>query len=436
MITDSLTGIIVDWTISTVLLTVAGLGASAGAVGTFVLLRRRTLLGDVMSHAALPGVAIAFIVSVALGIGRSLLVLAIGAGVAALVGAWTVGWIRRRTGLRDDAAMAIVLGCFYGCGVALLGVVQSMPTGQQAGLTHLLLGHVASMTRADLIGTTVGAVLVSALCALLFKEWRLLCFDESFARSIGRPVRRLDALLMVALTIVIVVGMQAAGLLVVVALLITPAAAARACTARAGTMMGIAASVGAFSGASGALLSASAPDLPAGALCVLVACACFGVALLLGPAEGLVWRLLRRWRLARRVRREHLLRALWELSSPITSAPHARTPVSLAALLQRRSWSGPALTRLIKQACRASLVECVDARTSSVALTAAGALEARRLERAHRLWEEYLTRRADIAPSHTDRDADVIEHVLGPDLVRELERELDASHELTRGAPS
>lgn len=414
-----------DWTTRTVLLTAALLGASAGAAGTFVLLRRRALLGDVMSHAALPGVAIAFILATAVGLGRSMSALAAGAAASALLGAWLVGWIRRQTRLRDDAAMAIVLGCLYGLGVAMLGIVQALPSGQQSGLTHLLLGHMASMTSADLAGVAVGATVVAALTIGCFKEWRLLCFDEAFAHSVGQPVRRLDALLMATLTVVIVVGMQAAGLLVVVALLITPAAAARACTTRAGTMAVIASCIGAASGAGGALLSATAPDLPAGALCVLVACTFFGIALALGPAEGAAWRLVRRWRLARRIRREHLLRAMWELSNAVAGSSGGRSPVTVAALLQRRSWSGPALDRLLQRASAEGLVDVHGAPAGHAVLTPAGAQVARRLERAHRLWEEYIMRRADIAPSHADRDADMIEHVLGPELVSRLERELD-----------
>lgn len=420
----------IDWTTQVVVVTVSILGAAAGAAGTFVLLRRRALLGDVMSHAALPGVALAFIVGTGLGVGRSLPALAIGAAATALVGAWSVSWIRRQTRLRDDAAMAVVLGSFYGLGVALLGVVQSMPHGQQAGLTHLLLGHVASMTRVDLWSVVCGAAIVLVLVLALFKEWRLLCFDEAFTRSIGRPAARLDALLMATLGVVIVVGMQAAGLLVVVALLITPAAAARACTVRAGRMIAIAAAIGAVSGAGGAVLSASAPDLPAGALCVLVACVVFGVALCLGPAEGVLWRTLRRWNLESRVRREHLLRAMWELSSPHAvpamdlDALMNRTPVSVASLLQRRTWSGPRLRALIGREVRSGMMRWSTAH-DAVVLTASGAREARSVERIHRLWEEYLTQRADIAPSHVDRDADVIEHVLGPALVAQLERELD-----------
>ncbi|MDA1106344.1 MAG: metal ABC transporter permease [Planctomycetota bacterium] len=419
-----------DWTLRTVLLTVSLLGAAAGAAGAFVLLRRRALLGDVMSHAALPGVAIAFIVTASLGLTRSLPALALGAALTALAGAWCVSWIRRQTRLRDDAAMGIVLGCFYGLGVALLGIVQSLPTGQQAGLTHLLLGHVASMTSSDLWSVLAGASVVLILTLALFKEWRLLCFDEPFAQAIGRPTRRLDAMLMVALGLVIVVGMQAAGLLVVVALLITPAAAARACTVRTGSMVAIASAIGALSGAGGALLSASAPDLPAGALCVLVACAAFLVALVVGPAEGVLWRALRRWRLEARVRREHLLRAMWELSSPCerpATTPAAllrRTPVALATLLQRRSWSGPRLRALIGREARRGYIQWTATR-DVVTLTEAGSAQARSLERIHRLWEEYLTRRADIAPTHVDRDADIIEHVLGPELVQQLERDLD-----------
>ncbi|MDA1007560.1 MAG: metal ABC transporter permease [Planctomycetota bacterium] len=406
-----------DWTMRVVLSTVSALGAAAGAVGTFVLLRRRALLGDVMSHAALPGVAGAFLICAALGEGRVMWALAVGAAISALSGAWLVSAIRRHTRLKDDAAMAIVLGCGYGLGVVILSIVQSLPTGSQAGLTSVLLGRVASMTTVDLWSVCAGAVVVGILCILLFKEWRLLCFDESFAMSIGYPVKRLDALLMLSLCIIIVVGMQAAGLLVVVAFLIVPAAAARACTARAGGMLIIASSLGALSGAVGSAASAAAPDLPAGALCVIVAAGFFTLAVMFGPAEGAVWRMIRRARLESRVRSQHLLRALFEVGGG-----DANAPVAIARLMQRRSWSGPALDRLIRRAQRRKLVT---SHAGAIQLTPRGLTEARRVVRNHRLWELYLVRFADIAPSHVDRDADQIEHILPEPLVAQLIIELD-----------
>ena len=161
------------------------LGAAAGLVGTFLLLRKRALMGDVLSHATLPGVAVAFLVFASIDGGKSLPVLLLGAGLAAVLAVVVMLFLRRSTGLGEDAVMAITLGTSFGLGVVLLGVALDSPKGNQAGLESFIYGKTASMTRSDLMLITVGACVVLAAIVLLFKELKLLCFDEAFAGSVG-----------------------------------------------------------------------------------------------------------------------------------------------------------------------------------------------------------------------------------------------------------
>ncbi|MSR44238.1 MAG: metal ABC transporter permease [Phycisphaerales bacterium] len=280
-----------DYNTQVVAASAALLGAAAGLAGCLLLLRRRALMGDALGHATLPGIAGAYLVSVALGgTGKEQWVLLAGAAVGALGGVLSILVIRRGARVSDETAMAIVLGSFFGFGTALLTVIQATPGGHQAGLSSFILGHAASMVASDLRAASIVAFSCAALVVLLTKELRLLCFDDAFARAIGRPVRWLDGVVLLIITAVVIAGLQAVGLILILALLILPATAARLCTDRFSVMLPTAAVMGAVSGVGGTLVSASAPRLPTGPCIVLFAAAIFALALLFAPHRGLIVR--------------------------------------------------------------------------------------------------------------------------------------------------
>ncbi len=449
-----------DYNTRLVVLSTALLGVASGMIGTFLLLRKRSLMGDALSHAMLPGIALAFMVMVAMGgDGKYLPGLLGGAAIFGLLGVGCVLLIRRHTRLKDDAALGIVLSVFFGLGTALLGLVQDMPEGSAAGLSSFIYGKAASIVRSDLWMIAGTAAVIVSACVLLYKELTIVCFDESFAAAQGWPVQALDVAMMGIATGVTVVGLQAVGLILMIAFLIIPPAAARFWTHRLAWMMAGAAVIGGLGGWVGASLSALVPRLPAGAIIVVVVSVVFVLSMLLGPARGMLARVLAHHRLSRSVDRQHLLRAMYERLEKAAEAqgpgtmpgrpgvggavPHPggsiarqdaerltqtnRGPVGAVAfdqLLKARSWSAARLRRTLRRAERGGLVEHG---ARGFRLTPAGEVEAARMVRTHRLWELYLIRHADIAPSHVDRDADQIEHVLGSDLVAELEAVLDAA---------
>jgi manganese/zinc/iron transport system permease protein len=361
--------------------------------------------------------------------GKSLPVLLLGATVTGLLGVGTILLIRNLTRLKEDTALGIVLSVFFGAGAAMMGVVQQMKGGHAAGLEGFITGKTASMIArdAELIG--VAALISIGACLLLFKELKLLCFDEGFAGSRGLPVVRLDLALMGLVVIVTIVGLQAVGLVLMIALLVIPAAAARFWTEDMRGMAIISSLLGAVGGMLGSALSGLFSRLPSGAMIVLVCAAFFGISMVFGTARGILVRLVRRTRLNRAIDRQHLLRALYEaaeVAGPRGGEPYPQAiSVSVRDLLDRRSWSASRLDRTIRQAERAQLVVRLE---DDVRLTAQGLTEAARLTRQHRLWELYLITHADIAPSKVDRDADAIEHVLEPDIVAELEALLIRSY--------
>ncbi|MBI3462229.1 MAG: metal ABC transporter permease [Planctomycetes bacterium] len=413
-----------DYNTRVVVLGTTLLGCAAGLVGSFTLLRKRALMGDALSHATLPGIGLAFIIASMMGFnGKSLPLLLFGAAASGLIGVASILFIRNLTRLKEDAALGIVLSVFFGAGVAVLGVVQQMQTGHAAGLEAFIYGKTASMGAQDavLIGSAGLACAIASI--LLFKELKLLCFDEGFASSRGYPVVFLDITLMALVVIVTIIGLQAVGLILMIALLVIPAAAARFWTEKMYRMSLVSAALGAVSGMIGAVMSGVFAKLPSGAMIVLVSALFFLVSMILGPARGVLIRWLRRYRLNRRIDRQHLLRGVYEHLEARgfgrAEPPQISPPVPLGELLVMRSWSAPRLRREIRRATRESLVRQPD--VNHVCLTTAGFKEAARLTFQHRLWELYLITHADIAPSVVDRDADAIEHVLEPEMISELE---------------
>lgn len=276
------------------------LGLAAGMVGCFMVLRRRALVSDALSHATLPGIVVAFLAGMALGVeGRSLPLLLTGAAASGALAVACIQFITRWTRLTEDAAIGAVLSVFFGTGVVLLSVVQELPAANAAGLKGFIFGQTAAMHQEEALGLGGLALLAALMVWIFFKEFRLLAFDEGFARAAGWPTGRIDLALMALVTLVTVVGLQTVGLVLIIALLITPAATARFWTDDLARMLLIAGLVGGLSGGIGALLSSRFADLPAGAVIVLVATTFFLVSLIVAPARGLLGRSLKRARLRR-----------------------------------------------------------------------------------------------------------------------------------------
>ena len=403
------------------------LGCACGLMGGFLLLRKRSLMGDTLSHATLPGVGLSFMLLVALGgDGKSLPILLAGAGITGIIGCAAVLFIREQTRIKDDAAMGIVLSVFFGAGVAILGVIQKMPEGSAAGLESFIYGKTASMVMSDFQILVFITVCVITCLLLLSKEFRLLCFDENFAAALGWPVKFLDILLLALITAVTVAGLQAVGLILIIAFLITPAAAARFWTNQLDRMLMLSALIGAASGWIGASLSAFFPRLPAGAVIVLVAALFFVVSMLIGTERGVMIRSLRQSQLEKRTGRQHLLRALYEIleAGRVAEELNIRT-VPFRQIRGRRTWSDRQLRDYIRRAYNEGLIEAPN-KADSILLTETGLVEAKQVTRNHRLWEMYLIEYADVATSRVDRDADMVEHILGDKMVTRLENKLQA----------
>ncbi|MBD0329320.1 MAG: metal ABC transporter permease [Thermoleophilia bacterium] len=287
-----------DYTLRTVALGAALLGVVSGSLGTYAVLRRQALLGDAISHAALPGIALAFLLTAS----KAPVVLTLGAALAGWAGTLLVMAVVRTTRVKSDSALAIVLSVFFGVGLVLLTHLQRSADASQAGLDRYLFGQAAALLERDLvtIGLFGGVALGVALAC--WKEFKLLSFDPDFAATIGLRVRAYDVLLTGLLVLAVVVGLQTVGVVLMSAMVVAPAAAARQWTDRLGVMMALAALFGVVAGVGGAVVSSSAERMPTGPTIVLWLTGLVVVSLLAAPRRGLVWRFAADRRRAGRLR--------------------------------------------------------------------------------------------------------------------------------------
>ena len=406
-----------DATVRMVLFGSLLIGATGGALGSFAVLRGRSLMGDALAHAALPGVALAFLWTGS----KSLPVLITGATCTGIIGVVLIQFITSRTRIKADAAIGIVLTVFFGVGIVLLTHIQRSLVGNQAGRDKFLFGQAASMVEDDVRVMSVMSLFIFVVVLILYKEFKALIFDPNFLQSLGYSLQKVDLALMGLIVLTVMVGLQAVGVVLIAAMLITPAVAARFWTERLHVMVVLAAVIGGVSGATGTFLSAQAPRVPTGPVMVLVATGLFVVSALFAPRRGVLARWLRQRANALRERRHHLLRALIELEE---RAGKAR-PFSTQELVDELGWERRRVTREAKRLRRLDMVTLDH---KGVEATPAGLAEGTFVVKCHRLWEHYLVYRDILAADHVDRPADEVEHLLTPDILERLEEILRRDH--------
>ncbi|MEM9480206.1 MAG: metal ABC transporter permease [Verrucomicrobiota bacterium] len=412
----------VRWTVLAAVL----LGAACGLVGSFIVVRKMALLGDAISHAVLPGVALGF----AWNMEKDAVAILTGATAAGMIGALTIGAIRRTTKIKEDAALGIVLASFFAIGIcALKSIENTGRAGNISGVNHFLFGQAGALNQSDVVVLAIVFALVCLFLAVFCRQLLAASFNGEFAGVLGLPVRWLDNALLLLLTMVIVVSLQAVGVVLVSAMLVTPAATAYLMTDRFHRMLSYAVLFGVIAAWSGALLSFLRTDLPTGPFMALSASAMFCIAYLFAPRQGTILRWLRRLRRERRVREENTLKAIYKV-------------------LENRDFDGESVSFEELAQIRREPVETAQTRTEflvhtgeatvdgdSIHLTPPGLQRAREVVRNHRLWELYLTNEADYAPDHVHDDAEKIEHILGEEAVRALERQLDFPETDPHGKP-
>ncbi len=294
------------YTVRVVALGGAVLGLLSGVLGSFAVLRQESLLGDALSHAALPGVAIAFLLA-----GRELSWLLIGAGIASWLGLRFLSAILHTTRLKQHTAMGIVLVAWFAAGIALLTYIQSIPDASQAGLDHFIFGQAAAIIESDVTLVSAVGIFVLLTVALLWKEFKLVAFDPEFAGANGYRIGLINALLSTLIVVAVVLGLQLAGVILMAGMLIAPGIAARQWTQSLDQMVILAAVFGAFAGAVGAVVSALDSDIPTGPMIIVVSFLLVLFSITLAPGRGLLWSRLRQRANRRRFAAINTLRDLY-----------------------------------------------------------------------------------------------------------------------------
>ena len=259
-------------------------GIICPVIGSYMILRGMSFFGDALSHSILPGIVIAYLLS---------LPLAIGALVAGVTAAIFIGFISQRGNVQEDTAIGIVFAGAFALGVALMSTV----SGYSVDLTHILFGDVLSVSWTDIWWTLALGLVVLTLVIAFFKELAIITFDPTLALVLRLPARMLRYLLLVLIALTIVVSLRTVGISLMLAMLVTPAASAQLLTRRLPPMMVVAAAIGVLSNVTGLYIS-FALNVASGPAMVLVATAVFAVVFMLAPERGMLWRRLRSARTA------------------------------------------------------------------------------------------------------------------------------------------
>jgi len=391
------------------------IGATGGLLGSFAVLRRRSLVGDALAHAALPGVALAYLLTGS----KALPILLLGATISGVFGVLVIQFVTTYTRIKADSAIGIVLSVFFGIGIVLLTHIQRVGGGNQSGLDKFLFGQAAAMVGDDLVVMTVLAAIIIAAVLFFYKEFKALIFDPGFFSTLGFSSRRTDVLLMGLIVLTVMVGLQAVGVVLIAAMLITPAVAARFWSERLGTMVLVSTAFGGASGVVGTFISSLAPRIPTGPVMVLVATFFFVVSALVAPRRGLISRWRRERHNRQRESRQHFLRAYFELAEKDRES----RSFSTSALAVELGWKAARVERLGRKLARQGYTERVGAGWT---LMQRGFDEGLFIVKSHRLWEHYLYYRSILDADHVDRPADEVEHLLTPEIIERLEQILSA----------
>jgi manganese/zinc/iron transport system permease protein len=317
-----------DYTIRNVTLGSLVLGTVSGALGTFALLRKQSLLGDSISHASLPGVALAFLLTLS----KAPFVMLLGAAIAGWLGTLVILLIVRHTRIDNDGAQGIILSVFFGFGLVLLTYIQKLPTASQAGLDKFLFGQAATLMAEDVLAMCIVGGIALTLMFLFWKEIKLMTFDPTFGESLGFSRRFVDILVTTLIVLAIVIGLQTVGVVLMSAMIVAPAASARQWTDRTGVMVFLSALFGALSGVIGSLISSSIEKLPTGPVIVLVITAIMVFSLLFSPHRGMLNSLVTRIRNRKNFAQEGILIDLYKLGKLHDSASHLHPLTTIAAV--------------------------------------------------------------------------------------------------------
>jgi len=395
-----------------VMLGVAIIGAISGVVGTFSFLRKKTLIADAVSHSVLPGVCIGFMFAGT----KDPISLMLGALLVGWFSVWFIDYISRATKLSEDTAIALVSTLFFAIGSVLLSVLSKSQNAEQSGLKNFLFGKAATMTTFDIQVFSLVSLAIVGVVVLFYKPFQLVSFNTDFARSIGVKVKTIEFLLSTLTVLTVAIGIQAVGVVLMSALLIAPAASARYWTNKLNVMLVLAAIFGMLSGMLGVMFSTMKDNMPTGPWIVFALFIFTLSTLLFAPKKG--WFSIQKRNRAngRLIAEENILKIIYQLKE------NGKQEISFKEFLEKRSMDTNLLEKTIKHLINNKLI---NSKNHLFSLSEAGEIEAARIVRSHRLWELYLTKRMNFKDDHIHGTAETIEHLITPEIEKELLKELN-----------
>lgn len=281
--------IMTDYTLQIVSLGSALLGIISGVLGSFAVIRKESLLGDAVSHAALPGIALAFIFTGT----KNTEILLLGALISGLLSTFIIMGIDKYSKIKFDSALALILSVFFGGGLVLLTHIQKIPNANQAGLEKFIFGQASTLLLRDVKIIGILGLILLSLVLVFWKEFKIVSFDVDFAESLGFDTKKINMLLFTMIVTSIIIGLQTVGVILMSAMLVAPAVAARQWTDKLHVMVILSAIFGAISGIGGTIVSSLVSKLPTGPMIVVIVSTIVIISLTLAPNRGLIWKYIR-----------------------------------------------------------------------------------------------------------------------------------------------
>lgn len=388
-------------------------GILCGTLGVFIVLRNMSLIGDALAHAILPGIVVAFIL-----VGYSTIGFFIGAVAAGLLTAVAITWIQHSSNTKNDAAIGIAFTAMFAIGVIGISRI-SRDQGVHLDLKDFLFGNILGVSNEDLWLTGPVTIFTLIAVTLFYRHLFATTFQATIARTMGISVQTVHYFLMLLLSFAVVAALRTVGVILVVAMLITPAATALLIARRLPAVLLLSAGTGLVTAVLGFILSVAFETTPGPAM-TIVATGFYVLALILAPEKGLLARLIRKRALRRKIMEEDILKIA------------KKAGLSTDSWVLQLNLSGGKMKRYTQLLIKKGLLH---KQGDQWELTPAGEARANEIIRAHRLWETYLVELAGMQEAHIHDDAEVQEHLLGDDVLDEIEAMLGFPKKDPHGSP-
>jgi len=391
-------------------------GISCGLIGTYIMLRRLSLIGDALAHAVLPGVVIGFMIA-----GKNPISLFVGALAAGILTSILISYVERNSKIKEDTSIGIIFTGAFALGILLVSQLKQV----HIDLSSYLFGDVLGVSDPDLILSSIICVFIILSVLLFYKQLLVTSFDPTMAHIIGISTAVVHYFLMTLLSMSIVAGLQSVGVILIIAMLITPPATAFLLTDKLKNLLLLSCTFGIISSVIGLYLSYHL-NFASGASIVLVAAAMFGLTFLFSPKEGIVHKYFRR-------RENTKLNLIEDIIKLMHRNEEERVEENVIQSITSKL--GIPEDKINSTLSRIANMGLINLEKGNYKLTIKGNKLALRLVRSHRLWETYVTEKNIVTPENIHQDAEKYEHILSDDLLAEIDEELGHPEKDPHGSP-